>query len=161
MERKNFGDILDRLMPKPPVRQEAVGRRGSERENIFFARCSEVADYARYIAYRGSYSNDGVRITYTAGSEYNLYERPYEYKGTWFVPLDFNRYISVRELKSEGPYGEVKVGLRLMVGDSEPQTIATFSDEDLIELNSTDTVNLNDLAKIEELLIYINNSEEK
>jgi hypothetical protein len=87
--------------------------------------------------------------------------------GTYFVPLDSNRSVALRELPKENPDDEVKVGLKLMIGEkepSEPVTIAVFSsDNDSIELVNYNGkgISLKDLSDIEGLIRHIYNSSEK
>jgi hypothetical protein len=160
MEKSHPGYKLDRLVEKK--QDQTIGDK-SHREvsEEITKQCRDVADLARAVADRGSFRREDVTTTYVEGIVGSSQERPYTYIGTYFIPLDFNRYISVREQQSEGSRGDVKVALKVMTGDSEPETIATFSEEDSIELNGSRDITSKDLEALEELLMHISNSDKK
>jgi hypothetical protein len=116
-----------------------------------------ITDLARTVAYSGSFKVDLIDI--------QPEDDPYERVGTNFVPLDFSRRVSVRELPRENRDDEIKVGLKIMTGEREPtnpELIATFSAEtDSVELNGADGVTAEDLKDLKAILNYINNSPEK
>jgi hypothetical protein len=124
----------------------------------------DIADFARYVAYRSSFiAHQEKVVEFNRELKKETTDDAYEYIGTRYVPLDFNRFISVRELPRENSGDEVKVGLNLMVGEKEPKikTIARFSEDDSIEFGLEGSLTLEDLCAIEGLLKHIHNSNGK
>lgn len=152
MERAHPGIDLDYLRIKREIRNNS---------ELLWEENERLTELARDIARSGSLSIEGKRATYTEGQEETYREWPHIYKGTYFVPLDFNRTISLRELEAEGPSGEIKVALKLMVADLEPEIVATFSERKPIILEQPGYLTNNELRALRGLLEIIAASEEK
>jgi hypothetical protein len=137
-----------------------TGKTLANRTQKSWKKSHDLVDLARAVAESGTFK------AYTEYSE-SEGEHPYTRVGTYFVPLDSNRSVALRELPKENPDDEVKVGLKLMIGEkepSEPVTIAVFSsDNDSIELVNYNGkgISLKDLSDIEGLIRHIYNSSEK
>jgi hypothetical protein len=150
-------------MPKPisaGERLDDIARRryGENVDLTLVEKSRRITDLAREVAYSGSY----VARLESVGPE----DDPYEYVGTLYVPLDYSRRISVREIPRENQDDGVKIGLKLMTGGEtepdEPILIATFSSEDdFLEFSAYGSAVVEDLDDLKALLEHINNSPEK
>jgi hypothetical protein len=125
------GEMIDRLR----IEQTRSGydqRLQQSEESAFFQQCSVVAKLARAAA---------------------CIEAP--------TALDFNRSIGVENLQAPDSEDRLGVQLYLLVGGCESEIIATFSEDDLIEVTGIKRLTPSDLTALEAVLMHINNSEEK
>jgi hypothetical protein len=159
------GQQLDDMLARKwqENRTNNIGKDVGTREEIL-EKSRDTAKLARYVAYRGSFISQWENvIEFNRELRKELSNDNYEYIGTWYVPLDFNRFVSAREMPRGNNDEEIKVGLNLMVGEKEPEvkTIAAFSETSVIEFGLEGTLDMEDLCTIEGLLKHIHNSNEK
>lgn len=131
----------------------------------------KVAAYATKVAKSGSWRVEGSITTYSEGLIGSAREYPHTYVGTEFVLVDSEddkpRRVAIRELPSEGPSGQVNLGLELMVGKLEARStksevIATITpDGASINLADIGEAGDDELTWVEGLLAHIDASDQK
>lgn len=125
------------------------------------AKTESIATFADEVARSGSWSKQGVRRTYTEDVIGSGRDWPHEYVGTNYVPLDELRAVAVRELQSESPSGNIKVGILIDEGTgASSQVIAmTSAKAGTVELAGVGEPDMQGLLAIEDLLIFVGSSD--